>query len=151
MAYIRYKELTRSFNFSKALDRDAIPEYVKEYIYDGETILAVYKVGKDYGVFTDKKMVLFDNSLKLGGKKEITTIPYSRATTHSIVFYPSHTEIYILMETSNPLYLKFVNMKDRDKLRVRVLYNAMSAAITGEKIPEHIKKRLVEDDFDFED
>ena len=151
MAYIRYKEITRNFTFSKYIEPEQVPSYVKDYVYDEEKMLAVYRVGKDYSVFTDKKMVIFDNSQNFGGKKEVMTIPYRSATAHSIAFHPTYAEIYMLMETSNPLILKFSNLKDLDKYRLRVLYNAISAAICEIDIPKKIIKCLTDNDFRFGD
>ena len=150
MAYIRYKEVTKHFNFTKVLDLDEVPSYGKDYIYDDEILLAVYKVGKDIGIINDKKIVLFDNSMSFGGRKEVTTIPYRSVTAHSIIFRATSTEIYLLLETSNPLLLKFVNMKDTDKARLRLLYNAMSARICNQEIPKSIVKKLVDNDFGFD-
>ncbi len=149
MAYIRYKEVTKHFNFTKALDLSEIPSYAKDYVYDDETLLAVYKVGKDHGLITDKKMVLFDNSLSFGGRKEVTTIPYHAVSAHSIIFRSTAAEIYLLLETGNPLLLKFVSMRDADKVRLRLLYNAMSARICNQEIPKSIVKRLTLNDFEF--
>ncbi|MDE6284228.1 MAG: PH domain-containing protein [Bacilli bacterium] len=149
MAYIRYKEVAKNFNFTKALDLDSIPSYIKDYVYDDEILLAVYKVGKDHGIITDKKLVLFDNSLSFGTKKEITIIPYRCVTAHSVIFHPTSAEIYLLLETSNPLLLKFVDMNDSDKFRLRLLYNVMSASICGQKIPNQVLKKLINNDFSF--
>ena len=33
MAYIKYKELTKYFNFNKIIEIDDLPEYVTDYIY----------------------------------------------------------------------------------------------------------------------
>ena len=149
MAYIRYKEITRNFSFSKYIDRESVPDYVLDYIYSDEKLLAVYRVGKDYSAFTDTKMIIFDNTQNFGGRKEVMTIPYRSATAHSITFHASSAEIYMLMETSNPLILKFVNLKDVDKYRLRLLYNAMSASICGMDIPSSITKKLATNDCGF--
>ncbi len=149
MAYIRYKEVTKHFNFTKALGLNEVPSYLDDYVYDDEILLAVYKVGKDHGFITDKKIVLFDNSLSFGGRKEVTTIPYHAVSAHSIIFHSNSAEIYLLLETGNPLLLKFVSMKDADKVRLRLLYNAMSAKICNQEIPKNIVKRLIDNDFGF--
>lgn len=149
MAYVRYKEVTRTFNFARVLDFRDIPSYGKDYIYDGEILLAAYQVGKDIGIITDKKIILFDNSQSFGMRKEITTVPYRAITSHSIIFHPTNAEIYLLLETSNPMLLKFDNMKDADKLRLRFLYNAMSAGINNQKVPKHVLEKLVNNDFGF--
>ena len=147
MAYIRYKEVTKHFNFSKVVELKNLPSYVSDYAYDTEIILAAYKVGRDHGMITDKKIVLFDNSLSFNPKKEITTIPYRSISAHSVIFHNSTAEIYLLLDSGHPLLLKFSNMSAEDKVRLRLLYNAMSAIICGEKIPNTILKKLLDKDF----
>lgn len=149
MVRIRYKEVARTFNFIKAINFESIPTYGKDYIYSDEIVLGAYRVGKDIGLITNKKIILFDNTQSLGLRKEITTIPYSSITAHSVIFHSTTAEIYLLLETSNPLLLKFSDMKDIDKLRLRLLYNAMSASICNQEIPKNILKKLLNNDFGF--
>lgn len=151
MAYIRYKEVTREFNFTRYVEAKNVPLFVREYIYGDEILLAAYKVGKDHGIITDKKIVLFDNTQSFGRRKEITTIPYRAITAHSVIFRPTAAEIYLLLETSNPMLLKFSGMRDTDKLRLRYLYNAMSASINNQPIPVQVLEKLVNNDFNFND
>lgn len=147
MAYIRYKEVTKHFNFSKVVELKSLPSYVSDYAYDSETILAAYKVGRDHGMITDKKIVLFDKSISFRPKKEITTIPYRSISAHSVIFHNNTAEIYLLLDSGHPLLLKFSNMSAEDKVRLRLLYNAMSSIICGEKIPNTILKKLLDKDF----
>lgn len=55
MAYIRYKEVTKHFNFSKVVELKSLPSYVSDYAYDSETILAECKMVCDYGMIANKK------------------------------------------------------------------------------------------------
>ena len=142
MVYARYKAVTKEFNFSKVIPLDNIPFYGKDYVYDDEIVLAAYTVGRDIGMITTHKIIIFDNSTSFGSKKEITTVPYSTITAHSIMFHATATEIYLLLETGNPLLLKFVNLKGEDKYRLRLLYNAISASICGQNIPKRIIEEL---------
>ena len=56
MAYIKYKEITKYFYFSKYLEKSKLPKYVKDYVFDDECILTAYKTSTDHGIFTDKKI-----------------------------------------------------------------------------------------------
>ena len=59
MAYMKFKELTKYFDFKEeVLNVETLPEYTKEYVYETEKIIIAYKNSKDYVVFTDKKMIL---------------------------------------------------------------------------------------------
>ena len=76
MAYIKFKELSKYFDFKTEVYEDKLPDYTKEYVEDNETILIGYKNSKDYVVFTDKKMILFDRDSLAVYYKKIHIIPY---------------------------------------------------------------------------
>jgi hypothetical protein len=57
----------------------------------------------------------------------------------------------MLLDSGYPLMLKFTNLKARDKVRIRLLYSAISAVVCNQKIPDDIMKRLINEDFDFKD
>ena len=148
MAYVRYKEVTKHFNFTREIELKDIPSYILDYVYDDEVLLAGYKVGRDHGIVTTKKIVLFDNTISLKPKKEITVIPYRSVTAHSVVFYSTSAKVYLLLESGYPVLLKFSNMDTEDKVRLRLLYNAMSAAICGQTVPTKIVKKIINSDFE---
>ena len=136
MAYMRYKELTKYFNFSTGVDKTSLPEYVFDYIYEDEEILDCYKTIRDYGVFTNKKLILFDRPfsfLILDQKKEINIVPYKSISTCSIIFRPGHAELFLMFDSGYPLRLKFKNMRRKEKARLRKLYYCLSKIVSGEK------------------
>ena len=63
MAYARFKELTKYFDFKEEIEIDDLPDYTKEYVNSGEKILMGYKTARDHAVFTDKTMILFDRKI----------------------------------------------------------------------------------------
>lgn len=137
MAYIKYKEITKYFYFSTAVDTSKLPPYVFEYVYDDEIILDSYKTSRDYATFTDKKMVLFDRPPALWGvydKKEITTIPYKEICTASITFWPNNAEICFYLDSGYPLRLKFTNMFHKEKERLKRLYNCVMQYINSQEV-----------------
>ncbi len=149
MAYI--KEITKYFNFSKALDKTKLPKYVNDYVFEDEKILAAYKTSSDYGVFSTKKIVLFDNYSSFGIRKQIYTIPYKNISTCSIIFYPSRAEFSLFMDSGYPIRLKFINLKDIDKLRLRLLYSIIIKYINNQRVSNAEVNKLVEDDISFKD
>lgn len=61
MAYIKFKELAKYFDFKTEVNEESLQDYAKEYIdNDKERFVFAYKNSKDYIVFTDKRMILFD-------------------------------------------------------------------------------------------
>lgn len=146
MAYIKYKEITKYFNFSKVLDKTKLPWYVYDYVFEEEKILAAYKTSTDHGVFTTHKIVLYDNYSLFGAKKHIYTIPYKTISTASIIFYPGRAEISLYLDSGYPVRLKFVNLVSLDKKRLRLLYTVMIKYITNQKVTNEEINRLVKDD-----
>jgi len=151
MAYIKYKEITKYFYFSKYLEKSKLPKYVKDYVFDDECILTAYKTSTDHGIFTTDKIVLFDNYSLFGTKKQVYAIPYKTISTCSIIFYPTKAEISLFLESGYPVRLKFVNLKDIDKLRLRHLYSLILQIINGQEIDKQERDRLINDDISFED
>ena len=86
MAYIKVKELTQFFNFSKHINTEDLPYYVFDYVYENENVLVSYKTFRDHGVFTTEKIVLFDNRLSFSPFKEIYTIPYHNISALYVKF-----------------------------------------------------------------
>ena len=62
MAYIKYKELTKYYNFSKEIEEKDIPEYVYSYIEEGEQILIAYSTYDDMFLLTNDKLIVIDTS-----------------------------------------------------------------------------------------
>ncbi|HOP65682.1 MAG TPA: PH domain-containing protein [Bacilli bacterium] len=149
MAYVKYKEITKYFYFSRYVEKANLPKYINDYVFEDEVILASYKTLRDHGVFTDKKIVLFDTKMSLKNTKEVFTIPYLIISSASIVFKPSGAEMSFLV-SGYPLRLKFIKMNDADKARLRVLYNVIERVITKQQLKKEDINRLIENKFNFD-
>lgn len=149
MAYLKYKEVTKYFNFSKMILKGELPSYVIDYIFEDEVILCGYKTARDYGVFTTKKIVLFDNTSTLGISKQIYTIPYNTISTLSIIFTRSGAELSLFLDSGYPVRIKFINMTNLDKKRVRLIYSIISKVINDQKVSIEEIKKIQENDINF--
>jgi len=145
---VKYKEITKNFNFSKSFNREELPGYIKHYVLEGENILVAYKTLRDHGVFTDSQIVLFDSEKNMG-RKQIYTIPYNSISTISITFDKDSAELNILMNNGYPINLKFINTEPEDKLRLRLLYTVINRVICGKSPSERDIERLMSDDISF--
>ncbi len=150
MAYIKYKEITKYFNFSSVLDKKSLPKYVKDYVFDDEQILQAYRTRTDHGVFTTKKIVLFDNYSIIGTKKQIYVIPYESISTCSVIFHTNKAELSFFLDCGYPVRLKFINMKPEDKLRLRILYSTILKIVSKQNITQSELNKLIEDKITFE-
>ena len=122
MAYIKYKELTKYFNFNKQLDVKELPQYVLDYVDSDETILASYKTSRDKSVFTNKRMILFD-VVPFSAKKRIHILPYKSISTAAIEFDINRAAILVSYDSGYQLRLNFVGMSGQDKSDIRKLYS----------------------------
>ncbi|MEG1506707.1 MAG: PH domain-containing protein [Bacilli bacterium] len=124
MAYIKYKELTKYFNFNAEIPMDNLPKYVNDFVNSDETLIGAYKTSRDKGIFTDKKMILFDLP-PLTDEKKIHIIPYSSISSGAIVFNSSSAEILLSLDSGYQMRLDFVRLGAEEKTRLRIIFTEM--------------------------
>lgn len=122
MAYVKYKELTKYFNFNKEIDIESLPTYVTDYISNKEKIYKAYKTFRDKAVFTDKRMILFDVH-PIWNTKKIHIIPYSSISTGAILFKKRDAAFFMSFDSGYQLKLNFVGLSAKDKTELRKLYS----------------------------
>ena len=125
MAYIKFKELSKYFDFKTVVGAMDLPYYTKEYVEDNETILMGYKNSKDYVVFTDKKMILFDRDTLAVYYKKIHIIPYVSISTSAINFKPGKVELLFSFDSGYQLHVNFIDMNHDKKEVIKKVYKAM--------------------------
>jgi|GEM_PF-928143 len=124
MAYMKYKELTKYFDFNSEIDITNLPKYVVDYIDTDEKIIIAYKTIRDKGIFTDRKMVLFDLA-PIGFKKKIHIIPYRSISSGAVEFHKYRAIIEFSMDSGYQMRLVFVNLTPAGKTHIRELYTTM--------------------------
>lgn len=125
MAYIKFKELTKYFDLSTEVETKDLPEYAKEYVENSEKILLSYKNNKDYAVFTNKKMILFDRDALAIYYKKIHIIPYISISTSAISFKPGKVELLLSLDSGYQVHLNFINMNHDKKENIKIVYKEM--------------------------
>ena len=125
MSYIKFKELTNSFNFFKELKKEELPRYVIDYLDKGEKIWAAYATFRDKCIFTNKKILLFDQRGIFGKTKKIHYFPYGSISSSAIEYRTSKVIFHFSMNSSYQLKLSFVKLTPEDKKKLRVLYSNM--------------------------
>ena len=125
MSYIKFKELSKYFDFKTEVGAMDLPDYTKEYVEDNETILMGYKNSKDYVVFTDKKMILFDRDTLAEYYKKIHIIPYRSVSTSAINFKPGKVELLFSFDSGYQLHVNFIDMNHDKKENLKKIYKTM--------------------------
>ncbi len=124
MAYIKQKELTKYFNFEVEIPLDTLPKYVTDYISNNESAYAAYKNSRDYAVFTNKKLILFDKT-PFTTEKKVHIIPYSSISTSAISFGTFKANILMSLDSGYPLKISFIKMNDSKKTNLKNTYVMM--------------------------
>lgn len=124
MAYIKYKESTTYFNFNTEIPTHNLLKYVNDFVNSDETLIGAYKTSRDKGIFTDKKMILFDLP-PLTDEKKIHIIPYSSISSGAIVFNSSSAEILLSLDSGYQMRLDFVRLGAEEKTRLRIIFTEM--------------------------
>ncbi len=142
MKYPKSKIIAKQFCFYRAIEKKEVPAYVSQYIKK-EKILAIYQTERDYGVFTDKKIVLFDNTTK---SKQVYSIMYKAILSLSIVFQEESAEMDLLLDSGYQISLHFTKMNGIDKRRLRILYVCVDKLINGQEPIQEDMKSLINND-----
>ena len=122
MAYIKYKELTKYFNFNKELDIKNLPSYVTDYFKKGEVAIQAYKTSRDKSAFTNERMILFDVN-PLDRSKKIHIIPYSSISSGAIRFGLNSAAILFSFDSGYQMELRFVGLNAEAKTELRKLFS----------------------------
>ena len=125
MAYIKFKELSKYFDFKEEIATDKLPDYAKEYVSSKETIIGSYKNSKDYAVFTDKKMILFDRDTLAVYYKKIHIFPYMSISSSAINFKPGKVELLFSFDSGYQLHINFIEMNHDKKEKLKSIYKIM--------------------------
>lgn len=129
MAYIKFKELAKYFDFKTEVREDELEDYAKEYIDDvKERFVFAYKNSKDYMVFTDKRMILFDRDTLAIYYKKIHIIPYVSISSSAINYKPGKVELLFSLESGYQLHINFIEMNHDKKENLKMVYKLMTSA-----------------------
>ncbi len=131
MAYMKFKELTKYFDFKTEIrDIDTLPDYTKEYLNpEIESILLAYKNSKDYMVFTNKRMILFDRDTVAIYYKKIHIVPYKSISTSAINYKPGKVELLFSLDSGYQLHINFISMNHDKKENLKNVYKFMMNTI----------------------
>ena len=129
MSYIKFKELTQYFEFHKELNVNDLPQYIVDYIENKENVLGCYGTFRDKCLFTDKKIVLFDQKGIFGKTKKIHFFPYCSISSSAIEYKESSIALHFSMDSGYQLRLNFVRLNAEEKTKIRNLYSKLMERI----------------------
>lgn len=128
MAYIKFKELTKYFDFKVEVGFDNLTDYAKEYISNKEKFILAYKNSKDFVVFTDKRLILFDRDPMAAYYKKIHIIPYYSISSSAINYKPGKVELLLSLDSGYQMHINFIDMNHDKKENIKAVYKIMMTA-----------------------
>ncbi len=128
MAYIKFKELTKYFDLKTEVNIANLPEYTTEYVDASERIVMAYKNSKDYAVFTDKRLILFDRDTLAVYYKKIHVIPYVSISSSAINYKPGKVELLFSLDSGYQVHLNFIDMHHDKKENIKAVYKIVMKA-----------------------
>lgn len=134
MAYIKYKELTKYYNFSKELDLKELPRDVYAYIENGEEILIAYSTNNDMFLLTTFKLIIIDVSGFLFQKQKIHFFPFLSISSTAIEFSEGRSSIFLSMDSGYQVQLNFVKMTKEEQNKIRSVYMNMVEIISKKRV-----------------
>lgn len=134
MAYIKYKELTKYYNFSKELKLNELPEYVYSYIETGEEILIAYSTHNDIFLLTTYKLIIFDTDDLNKEKQRIHFFPHISVSSTAIEFNKNKSSIFLTMDSGYQVQLNFIKMTKEEQEKIRKVYMTMIEVISKKRI-----------------
>lgn len=144
------KRITKNYNFTRIKDLNSLPKYIQDYVFIDEQIFVVYTTLRDHGVFTDKKIILFDNRMSLSNKIIVSSISYTSISALEVVYKPNSAILKIHLNNGEIINLKFIRMIPTDKMRLRYLYTTILKIINNQKLDPIEINKLINNDFKIE-
>lgn len=128
MAYIKFKELTKYFDFKDEIDFENLPDYTKEYMDVNESLVMAYKNTKDFIVCTDKRLILFDRDALAVYYKKIHIIPFTSISSGAVDFKPGKVELLFSLDSGYQIHLNFIQMDHEKKERLKKAFKIIMAS-----------------------
>ncbi len=141
------KRITKYYNFSRTKEVDRLPKYVNDHISANEKIIVAYTTIRDHGIFTDQKIILFDNRMAIKEKREILVIPYSSISIFSILYKANSSMFKIYLNNGTVIKLRFIRMIPTDKMRIRYLSTIIMQIINKQEVDKNSVTKLINNDF----
>lgn len=131
MAFIKFKPIASSFNFSLTIHGDDIDEEIKSYIdTNDEKIIMAFRAKRDLGIFTDKRIILVNKKGFVGFRKSIYAIEYSSIASYVLNINMFSSSIDVITNSGHELKIKFlkpISLED-----VNVIYKYITDCVIEE-------------------
>ena len=107
MAYIKFKPLTPTMQFNRIVSVEELDKELLGLIDKSETIPFSFSSGRDYGVLTDKRIIISDRKGVRGFRRKFYSIMYDSISTYNLDIHNFDTTIEMTVDSGYIVVLSF--------------------------------------------
>ena len=107
MAYIKFKPLTPTMQFNRIVSVEELDKELLGLIDKSETIPFSFSSGRDYGVLTDKRIIISDRKGVRGFRRKLYSIMYDSISTYNLDIHNFDTTIEMTVDSGYIVVLSF--------------------------------------------
>ena len=107
MAYIKFKPLTPTMQFNRIVSVEELDKELLGLIDKSETIHFSFSSGRDYGVLTDKRIIISDRKGVRGFRRKFYSIMYDSISTYNLDIHNFDTTIEMTVDSGYIVVLSF--------------------------------------------
>jgi hypothetical protein len=122
VAFIKFKPIATQFHFFEMVEKQDLDNEVLKYIDESEKIILAVKSRRDYGIFTDKRVVLIDKKGIRGFRQSIYAIKYDSISTYVLNIHNFDSTIEIITSGAHMIKVDFLKPIPLDNIYVIYKY-----------------------------
>ena len=107
MAYIKFNPLTPTMQFNRIVSVEELDKELLGLIDKSETIPFSFSSGRDYGVLTDKRIIISDRKGVRGFRRKFYSIMYDSISTYNLDIHNFDTTIEMTVDSGYIVVLSF--------------------------------------------
>lgn len=107
MAYIKFKPLTPTMQFNRIVSVEELDKELLGLIDKSETIHFSFSSGRDYGMLTDKRIIISDRKGVRGFRRKFYSIMYDSISTYNLDIHNFDTTIEMTVDSGYIVVLSF--------------------------------------------
>ncbi len=107
MAYIKFKPLTPTMQFNRMVTVEELDKELLGLIDKSETVQFAFSSGRDYGVLTDRRIIISDRKGVRGFRRKFYSILYDSISTYNLDIHNFDTTIEMSVDSGYIIILSF--------------------------------------------
>lgn len=108
MSFIKFEPIASNFYFYDIIPNDQLEGEILNYIDEDEKVIYSLKSKRDFGVFTDKRIILVDKKGFRGFRKSVYTLMYESISSYVLTVKNLDATIELITDSSHKIFINFL-------------------------------------------